>query len=101
MDALDLEKNVLLREYDNFTIGIQYSPTMFDFRETDKTTYDYYVNLLVECSNIYVYNFKSKGFGTEVTFGGESEIEKKWGFKLNFTKTQYDNPKLNNYNYYE
>ena len=67
----------------------------------NKTRYDYFVELLYNCTEIVVYNIESQGFGKDRMFGGNKFDKFADGTPLEFTVLDRVKPKLNNYNFYE
>ena len=71
MDEQDLKKDVKLNEFGNFSIGIQYTPRLFDMGWTTEKRYERYVKLLYECSDIRLFNFRKGAHGSTESIGGE------------------------------
>ena len=49
---------------------MQYQKNIFD-PALNSSMYEYYVNLLYNCSTLFVYNIETNGFGKEKYFGGD------------------------------
>ena len=96
----DLSKEIRLNSYKNFSIGLQYDKNIFD-PLLNQSSYDFYVNLLHNCTEIVVYNYETNGFGKERMFGGKTLEYFSDEIELRYSLLDKKKPKLNSYNYYE
>ena len=100
MQKADLEEDIELGAYKNFSLGLQYNVNEFD-PTLNETRYAYFVDLLYNCTEIIIYNFESHGFGENKLFGGNNLEYFPDKTKVEFTILDKIKPKLNNYKYYE
>ena len=63
--------------------------------------YEYYVNLLHNCSEVIVYNFETNGFGKQRMFGGKTLEFFDDNHELRYSLMDKQKPKINDYGYYE
>ena len=100
MQEKDLEENISLSQYKNFSIGLQYNTNLFD-PTLSKDKYDHYVELLFNCTELVLYNIETQGFGKDRMFGGNKFEKFPDGTPIEYTILDKIKPKLNNYNYME
>ena len=101
MTGQDLHADVSLSNLQNFSIAFQYGVNTYqplkDFKQ-----YNYYVNLIYNCTELVVQNIESNGFGNSKIIDGKN---------VDYTDAHYNEnrysflkkvkPKINNYNYFE
>ena len=63
--------------------------------------YEYYVNLLYNCSTLFVYNIETNGFGKEKYFGGDILSYFDENTPVEYSALEKVKPERNSHNFYE